>query len=213
MENMKWEYGFGSVPHNQGAEAGVTTDTPRLPDPIHRNSDSLSFSKAPVALFEGDNYTDASFVITSAGWWNDMSQMPNNGGNWQNRVASVRFAPGLSAEALAERFPGSHIVSAEHMRVKNGAKPRDGVYSATFVNPFQYGITLEVRSGDKQACNLNNIQYNGMLFKNGGSVSIGTNDPVVCYRRTADPSNPHSPLGQWTTVFLDDNNPHQTIEL
>jgi hypothetical protein len=205
---------FWVGPHNTGAEGGVTADTPHLPNPIYKSSDSLSCSKAPVGLFENDNYTGACYVVSRAGWWNDMSQMPNNGGNWQNRVASVHFMPGMSLNAIAEKYPEATFASPEHMLIKGNVKPRDGGYSATFVNPFQEQVTLEVRSGDKQDCNLNpNVHYNGILFGDGGSVSIATDDPVVCYRRTADPSNPHSPLGGWNTLFLDDNNPHQTINL
>lgn len=74
-------------PHNTGQGAGVTQDTSRLPDAIYRNTDSFS-TTAPVVSYEGDTYQGAHGLVTSAGYWNDMSSMPN-GENWQNRVASI----------------------------------------------------------------------------------------------------------------------------
>jgi hypothetical protein len=201
-------------PNYTGAGVNVDSDTTRLPDPIYKNSDSISVVKAPVALFPDDNYAGTPFVITVAGGWQDMSNMPDGGGNWKNRVASVRFALGLNTAALAEQFPEAQIISAEHLRGKHHKRhPRDG-YTATFVNRFPQKVALEVVSGNNQDCHQNTtIQYNDILYENDGSASIATDDPVVCYRRTADPSNPQSPLGEWKSIFLDDNNPHQTIEL
>jgi hypothetical protein len=85
-------------------------------------------------------------------------------------------------------------------------------YQITFQNPFGAAVQLEIRTGNQADCERNNIVFNNSLGPNGAHL-LETDDNVVCWRRTANPGQPGSPLTQWGTFSPNDANTPTTIQL
>ena len=86
------------------------------------------------------------------------------------------------------------------------------MYSITFHNPFVAGLQLDVRAGNQANCDANGSVFNGPLGPNA-SWTLNTSENVVCWRRTANPGTPGSPLGGWGSFSPDDINTPTTIQL
>jgi len=86
------------------------------------------------------------------------------------------------------------------------------MYSITFLNPFNTSVQLEVHAGNQANCDQNGTTFNSSLGANGTYV-LDTSENVVCWRRTANPGTPGSPLGGWGTFAPDNINTPTTIQL
>lgn len=87
------------------------------------------------------------------------------------------------------------------------------MFSITFSNPFGDWITLEIRAGSNQNCDANAVVFNSQLAP-GADYSLNTGDSVVCYRRTANPGQPGSPMQpNWNTFSPDPQNTPASIQL
>jgi hypothetical protein len=86
------------------------------------------------------------------------------------------------------------------------------MYAITFANPFGVWLQVEIRAGSAANCGSNASVFNTSLGP-GSSWTLSTDQNVVCYRRTANPDVPGSPLGGWNTFSPDDINTPTTIQL
>jgi hypothetical protein len=79
-----------------------------------------------------------------------------------------------------------------------------GPYQITFFNRTYALVQAQIAVGNNQNCDLNN-PYTVSLHLNVG-YPISTSEPVVCYRRRADPNNSSSPWLPWNSFSPDDMN-------
>lgn len=86
------------------------------------------------------------------------------------------------------------------------------MYQITFVNHAWAQVRLEISTGNFQSCDQNASQGLVTLLLNDGHP-IQTDASVVCWRRTANPDDPHSAWGNWNSMSPDDQNTPATIEL
>jgi hypothetical protein len=89
-------------------------------------------------------------------------------------------------------------------------------YVTNFVNGFpNNAVVLQVVSGNNQSCSQNhNSHFNGLLSPGGSPATVDIDDPVLCYRRSADPENPNNgQFTNWVSVFPDNANNGQTIDV
>jgi len=88
----------------------------------------------------------------------------------------------------------------------------DGPYQITFANHAWAQVQLQITTGNFQDCSQNHSEGPYILPLNVGHV-LSTSATVVCYRRTADPTNPNSGWGSWNSISPNDQNTPMTIEL
>lgn len=86
------------------------------------------------------------------------------------------------------------------------------MYSITFLNAFATTIQVDIRAGSQANCDGNGSVFNGPLGPNA-SWTLNTSSNVVCWRRTANPDSPGSPLGGWNSFSPDNINTPTTIQL
>jgi hypothetical protein len=86
-------------------------------------------------------------------------------------------------------------------------------YQVEIHNDYNQTLAIEIRTGN----NPNDFEQNTLFYQGdlvaGGSKTTDNFDPVICYRRTADPDNYAAGLGGWNTFSPDDINTPITIEL
>ncbi|WP_158944627.1 hypothetical protein [Granulicella sp. S190] len=86
-------------------------------------------------------------------------------------------------------------------------------YPVEIHNDYGQTLTVEIRTGN----NPNDLGQNALFYQGdlGPDESKTTDnfDPIICFRRSANPDNPGAGLGGWNTFSPDDRNTPKTLEL
>jgi len=83
-------------------------------------------------------------------------------------------------------------------------------YQMTFENTLDEDVTLQINEGNHN-CQNNPTVWTGQVVSGGSKVYL-TDAVEVCYRRTADPSNPGN--GLWTVwVGFSPNDINTPVEI
>jgi len=85
-------------------------------------------------------------------------------------------------------------------------------YSVEILNDYTAPLRVEIRTGDNATeYTKNQCFYEGKL-EGGHSKNPDNDDPLICYRRSADPDNPASEMAGWHTYSPNnDNTPVQLL--
>jgi hypothetical protein len=86
------------------------------------------------------------------------------------------------------------------------------MYSITLSNPFDAWVHLQIHAGSSASCDANVSIFDSMLASHAPH-QLDTDANVVCWRRTANPAQEGSPLGQWTSFSPNDQNTPASIQL
>lgn len=86
-------------------------------------------------------------------------------------------------------------------------------YSVSILNDFDVAVMVEIRTGNDASDYSNNRLFFGGSLPSGESRNPDNDDPIVCYRRTADPDNSGSGMGAWNTFSPNDINTPVTLKL
>jgi hypothetical protein len=86
-------------------------------------------------------------------------------------------------------------------------------YSVVIKNDYDKPLMVEIRTGN----NASDYTKNNLFFKDmleaGDSRDPDNDDPIVCYRRSANPDDLGGPMGDWNTYSPNDQNTPALIKL